>query len=321
MLRTTLPLLALAVLLLPSSAPAQTTVPGGDVSGTWPLGGSPYLIDGDIAVPLGSVLILEPGVELIFQDWYELAVYGQLRAVGRVDAPVVFTSTPPGPGEPGWRGLGFYSATLFTMPGQGGGVFHEGYFLEVHNSIVWGNLHGQLEGDAATVRFSDVGGGYPGAGNLDADPRFVEPGAGDYHLRATSPCRDAADPAAAPPTDFEGDPRLATAQDQGADEFHRHLYVTGDYQAGAALTVRLIGDPGSTPAVAAAGSRILDPPRTTVFGDLYLGNILRQLDLGTVPASGVVGAVVTLPAILPAVLALQGRVADRLTNLAVLLRD
>jgi hypothetical protein len=31
-------------------AAAATTIPGGDVSGTWAMGGSPYLIGGDITV-------------------------------------------------------------------------------------------------------------------------------------------------------------------------------------------------------------------------------------------------------------------------------
>ena len=32
---------------------AASSVPGGEVSGTWTLAGSPYLIDGDIIVPAG----------------------------------------------------------------------------------------------------------------------------------------------------------------------------------------------------------------------------------------------------------------------------
>ncbi len=110
------------------------------------------------------------------------------------------------------------------------------------NSIVWGNLGGQGESDIAltgtskpSVTYSNVGGGWPDVGNLDADPLFAwhgywadpddpavaatpdDPDAvwvtGDYHLRSeagrweaqsqtwvqdsvTSPCIDAGDPAA-----------------------------------------------------------------------------------------------------------------------------
>lgn len=67
----------------------------------------------------------------------------------------------------------------------------------VVDSIVWGNVPTQI-GGAASVTFSDVAGGYAGVGNIDADPRFVSPAGGDYHLRPDSPCRDTASGAAGP---------------------------------------------------------------------------------------------------------------------------
>ena len=41
------------------------------------------------------------------------------------------------------------------------------------------------------VTYSDIQGGYAGEGNIDADPLFVAPDDGDYHLSAGSPCIDA----------------------------------------------------------------------------------------------------------------------------------
>ena len=46
---------------------AQTIVPGGNVSGIWTAAGSPYLIEGEITVPEGDTLVINPGVEVIFQ--------------------------------------------------------------------------------------------------------------------------------------------------------------------------------------------------------------------------------------------------------------
>ncbi len=67
--------------------------------------------------------------------------------------------------------------------------------------------------------FSDIEGGAPGEGNIDADPLFVDPSTGDYHLQPNSPCIDAADPASTVATDFDGDARpQGDRADMGADE-------------------------------------------------------------------------------------------------------
>lgn len=59
------------------------------------------------------------------------------------------------------------------------------------NCIVWGNGD-DLYGCDAT--YSDIEDGDAGTGNISADPKFVDPSGGDYHLQATSPCIDAGNP-------------------------------------------------------------------------------------------------------------------------------
>ncbi|MBN2477183.1 MAG: right-handed parallel beta-helix repeat-containing protein [Pirellulales bacterium] len=58
--------------------------------------------------------------------------------------------------------------------------------LIMRNTIVWGNLPGSIrlgEDATASVTFSDVGGGYPGEGNIDADPMIeVTPAYWDHDL-------------------------------------------------------------------------------------------------------------------------------------------
>ena len=39
-----------------------------------------------------------------------------------------------------------------------------------------------------SVTFSDIQGGFPGAGNINADPLFADASAGDFHLKPGSPC-------------------------------------------------------------------------------------------------------------------------------------
>jgi hypothetical protein len=46
---------------------------------------------------------------------------------------------------------------------------------------------------------ANVQGRWPGEGNIDADPFFVNPTNGDYRLRSGSPCRDTGQNAALPP--------------------------------------------------------------------------------------------------------------------------
>jgi parallel beta-helix repeat protein len=61
---------------------ADTPVPGGNVSGTWTVTGSPYNVQGNITIQADSTLTIEPGVEVIFQALYSLTVNGLLEAVG-----------------------------------------------------------------------------------------------------------------------------------------------------------------------------------------------------------------------------------------------
>jgi hypothetical protein len=95
----------------------------------------------------------------------------------------------------------------FNAAPEGGGIFvvNQGWAEpRLSNSILWRNRGSQIalsiSSTIVDIRWSLVEGGWPGMGNLDADPLFLDPlGADgvpgteddDYRLAAGSPCIDA----------------------------------------------------------------------------------------------------------------------------------
>lgn len=82
----------------------QTSIPVGAVNGTWTKSGSPYLIQGNIAIPKDSTLIIEPGVTVEFQGYYKFNIQGRLLAIGTAADTITFTATNT---ATGWKGIRF----------------------------------------------------------------------------------------------------------------------------------------------------------------------------------------------------------------------
>lgn len=95
-----------------------------------------------------------------------------------------------------------------TIHGNGrGGIVCFASSPRIVNSIISNNsgpgIHSQ-EGGTVTVAYSDSWGNSPnfsnvarGTGTIALDPRYVNAGAGDFHLLPDSPCLDTGDPASA----------------------------------------------------------------------------------------------------------------------------
>jgi len=98
--------------------------------------------------------------------------------------------------------------------------------LDAVNCILWdgGSEIWNNDGSTITITYSDIQSGWPGQGNIDTDPSFVNAGYwdpngtpldpnddfwvdGNYRLMAGSPCIDAGDNSAVPPdvNDLDGD--------------------------------------------------------------------------------------------------------------------
>ena len=309
----------LPLLLLMFQQQADCTPVSGIVYGYWDLAGSPYYVQGDLLVPTDSLLLIKPGVWVIFEGDYEFVVNGRIEAMGTENDSIYFT-TQPGVTWNGFKYIsnpdtsGFYYC-LFenadNYPGGYGGVFymyvsdivvehstfqhnranrgaamyalwdyvsfrynvcwdnqvyHCGgainfatnsnsivercvfydntswpnpggaiYFWDDHgrvvnctigqnsspavlsingstsaflNCIFWLNGMGEVYG----ATYCDIQGGWPGTGNINADPLFVNPGGNVYYLQAGSPCIDAGDPNSPPDPD-------GTRADMGAYYF------------------------------------------------------------------------------------------------------
>jgi len=82
--------------------------------------------------------------------------------------------------------------------------------MNIVNTILWLNTPEQISSQGSTIEvtYSNVEGGFEGTGNINSDPLFVDPTAGDFFLQSVSPCIDRADEDAAPELDMEGNPRV-----------------------------------------------------------------------------------------------------------------
>jgi hypothetical protein len=131
---------------------------------------------------------------------------------------------PPGPHALDFNTIAGNAASSGLTPGVSCSVIANPIVFT--NNIVYSNISfpdpakAQVEGVNCYWSYSDIAPGpLPGVGNIAVDPQFVDTLRQDFHLRATSPVRDAADPAATLATDIDGDDRPQGAgRDLGADE-------------------------------------------------------------------------------------------------------
>lgn len=110
-----------------------------------------------------------------------------------------------------WRGFG----TIYCNNQEGGTG-------TITNSIIWDNYDGEAIRGNVHTSFCNIKDDYPGEGNLNTDPLFIEPSMGNYHLSATSPCINTGNPAGDYNglTDIDGESRVIMGRiDIGFDEF------------------------------------------------------------------------------------------------------
>lgn len=99
-------ILSVFFIIVSSTIYSQTVLTGGPVGGEWTVSGSPYLVTGDIIVPVDSILIIDPGVNIIFNEYCGLTITGRLFAQGSAGDSITFTASDT---TLGWDALTFYN--------------------------------------------------------------------------------------------------------------------------------------------------------------------------------------------------------------------
>ncbi len=115
-----------------------------------------------------------------------------------------------------------FSGNILTNPGasdppaewgrNSSGIYNFCNLPEVTNSIVYANANGQIKdettpgfsGGVTAATYSDIQGGWPGTGNINADPLFTDAGAGNFILQSLSPCINTGTNSVVNPRDLRG---------------------------------------------------------------------------------------------------------------------
>jgi len=118
----------------------------------------------------------------------------------------------------------FYGNTADDI---GGGIYNLDSSPTVTNCVLWGDTGGEIydDGSAPTVTYSNIQNGYPGKGNVEGTPMFVNSLDSDFHLQPHSPCVNAGTNSATnlPGIDFEKGSRIVQGRvDIGVDETCRY---------------------------------------------------------------------------------------------------
>lgn len=91
---------------------------------------------------------------------------------------------------------------------SGGGIYGINSDTDVLNSIVWKNINDEIVGSSdANVMYCTIKNGWPGEGNLDLYPVFVDSADSNFDIRNCSPCIGAGTAEGAPDADINGNPR------------------------------------------------------------------------------------------------------------------
>ncbi|MFH1999776.1 MAG: right-handed parallel beta-helix repeat-containing protein [Planctomycetota bacterium] len=253
---------------------------------------------------------------------YGGGIYGGFESMAQIVNNTFYDNTAPyGSALCSWRSsLSMDNCVVWSPETRDGPAILIG---TTSNPSTFHISHCNIKGGMAAVEVEPGCAFFWGEGMVNADPLFVDAPSGDFHLIFNSPCRGSGDNAVAGVLDhdFEGDPRTAYGTvDIGADEFHTHLYYTGDVTPGGSIEGKLTGLPGTSPVALLFGVGVLEQPLSTPWGEFFLQPPWIVVLLGSLPSTGVLVLSDTLP-VSPAApydVPMQALIGTELTNLSVI---
>ena len=159
--------------------------------------------------------------------------------------------------------------------GDGGGMYNQDSSPTIINCILWNNGQNEIFDDAdsvTTARYSDIEQGWPGTGNIDTDPMFIDPKNGDYRLSSGSPAIDAGNNWGVPidSLDFDVDGLLCELFPVDLDGNPRFNADEADFDPGCGVPV--VVDMG-------AYEYQFDPVENVIFADLNIDGAVGVKDL------------------------------------------
>lgn len=92
---------------------AQTNVSGViSTNTTWTIANSPYIVVGNTLVESNTLLIIEPGVEIKFNNGFYLKIQGEIKAIGSPQNKIHFTSNDLSPNPEDWENIWLVGTTV-----------------------------------------------------------------------------------------------------------------------------------------------------------------------------------------------------------------
>ena len=122
-----------------------TAVPAGTLAGNevWIAANGPYRVTGQLVVPVGVTLQIDPGTNVFFESGARILINGKLLALGTADELIHFTRNPNS-GTVSWGGLQFantWEDNLINYAALGYGRTNDGMVGVVDSNLVIDNSH------------------------------------------------------------------------------------------------------------------------------------------------------------------------------------